>query len=195
MARSSSDTPRRLCLAAVAGAHGVRGLVKLKSFTEEPEAVAAYGPLTDEAGRRTFRLTLKGRVKDLLLAAIDGVEDREAAQALRGTRLYVERSALPEPEDAEEFYVADLVGLAVESPDGETLGRVASVADHGAGSVLEIEPAEGPAFDLPFTRAVVPTVDLAGGRLVVELPPMLTGDEEAGAGDGTAVEGTGDAPG
>lgn len=166
----------RLCLAAVAGAHGVRGLVKLKAFTEAPESVAAYGPLTDESGSRSFRLTLKGQVKDLLLAAIEGVEDRDAAQALRGTRLYVERIRLPEPEDPEEFYVADLIGLAVETAAGERLGIVSQVADHGAGSILEVTPDEGPAFDLPFVEAVVPTVDLAGGRLVVELPAETTAE-------------------
>jgi 16S rRNA processing protein RimM len=161
----------RLCLAAVAGAHGVRGLVRLKTFTELPEAVAAYGPLSDEAGSRSFRLTLKGRVKDLLLAEIEGVRDRDAAEALRGTRLYVERSRLPEPEDPAEFYVADLIGLAVETATGEWLGRVSQVADHGAGPILEVTPDTGPVFDLPFVEAVVPTVDLAGRRLVVELPP------------------------
>lgn len=172
-----------VCLGAIAGAHGVRGLVKLKSFTEVPEAVAAYGPLTDEAGRR-FRLTVKGRVKDLLLVAVEGVGDRDAAEALRGTRLYLERSRLPEPEDPEEFYVADLIGLAVENAAGERLGRVSQVSDHGAGPVLEVAPDQGPVFDLPFVRAVVPTVDLAGGRLVVVPPePLEAGDGEAGDGE------------
>ncbi|MEX2628762.1 MAG: ribosome maturation factor RimM [Tistlia sp.] len=163
--------PKRLCLAAIVGAHGVRGLVRLKTFTEVPEAVAGYGPLSDEAGARWFRLTLKGRVKDLLLAAIEGVEDRDAAEALRGTRLYLERGRLPEPEDPGEFYVADLVGLAVETAAGERLGRVSQVVDHGAGPILEVTPEAGPVFDLPFVEAVVPTVDIAGGRLVVEPPP------------------------
>ncbi|SMF09888.1 16S rRNA processing protein RimM [Tistlia consotensis] len=171
----------RLCLGAIAGAHGVRGLVKLKSFTEVPESVAAYGPLTDESGSRTFRLAVKGRVKDLLLAAIEGVEDRDAAQALRGTRLYVERDRLPSPEDPEEFYIADLVGLAVETAAGERLGRVSDVADHGAGAILEVTPETGPVFDLPFVRAVVPTVDLAGGRLIVEPPAETAGEAEADA--------------
>lgn len=183
----------RVCLGAIAGAHGVRGLVKLKSFTEVPEAIAAYGPLTDEAGRRAFRLAVKGRVKDLLLVAIEGVADREAAQALRGTRLYLERSRLPEPEDPEEFYVADLVGLAVENAAGERLGRVSFVADHGAGPVLEVTPDQGPVFDLPFVRAVVPTVDIAGGRVVVVPPePLEEPLEESGAEPGEAGDGEAD---
>lgn len=187
------DSSKRICLAAIAGAHGVRGLVKLKSFTEVPEAVADYGPLSDESGSRQFRLTLKGRVKDLLLAAVEGVADRDAAAALRGTRLYVERSALPAPEDVEEFYVADLIGLAVETARGERLGRVSDVADHGAGALLEVTPDEGPAFDLPFVRAVVPTIDLAGGRLIVEPPEALAEDgaEEEATGGGAEGEADG----
>src|SRR5690606_20271504 len=153
------------------------------------EAVADCGPLSDESGSRQSRLTLKGRVKDLLLGAVEGVADRDAAAALRGTRLYVERSALPVPEDVEEFYVADLIGLAVETAGGERLGRVSDVADHGAGALLEVTPDEGPAFDLPFVRAVVPTIDLAGGRLVVEPPEALP--PEALAEDRAEEEATG----
>lgn len=164
----------RICLAAVVGAHGVRGLVRLKPFTEEPESVAAYGPLTDESGRRSFVLRLKGRVKDLLLAEIEGVADREAAQALRGTRLCVPRSALPPPEDSEAFYHADLIGLAAEDADGRPLGRVVAVQDFGAGDLLELEAPDGRRFHLPFTRQVVPTVDLAGGWLIAEPPEEVT---------------------
>lgn len=164
----------RICLAAVVGAHGVRGLVRLKPFTEEPESVAAYGPLTDESGRRSFVLRLKGRVKDLLLAEIEGVADREAAQALRGTRLCVPRSALPPPEDPEEFYHADLIGLAAEDTAGQPLGRVVAVQDFGAGDLLELEAPDGRRFYLPFTRQVVPSVDLAGRRLIAEPPEEVT---------------------
>ena len=117
----------RVCLAAVAGAHGVRGLVKLKTFTTFPEDVASYGALTDQDGLKHYDITLKGQVKDTLLAQIAGVADRDAAQALRGTRLYVERSALPQPQDPEDFYHADLVNLRVETEAGETLGRVKAV--------------------------------------------------------------------
>jgi 16S rRNA processing protein RimM len=168
----------QICLAVIAGAHGVRGLVKLKCFTEAAEAVTAYGPLSDQRGRR-FDLTLKGQVKGVLLAAIAGVEDREAAQALRGTRLYVPRSALPEPE-AEAFYYADLIGLAAESPTGEALGRVVQVHDFGAGELLEIEGEGRPALIVPFTRAAVPSVDLAAGRLVVDPPHEVVAGPEKG---------------
>lgn len=171
----------RICLAVIAGAHGVRGLVKLKCFTEVPEDVTAYGPLSDQRGQ-SFRLTLKGRVKGTLLAAVAGVEDRDAAQALRGTRLYVPRSALPAPAE-EEFYYADLIGLTAETPAGESLGRVRDVYDFGAGDLLEIEGEERRTLVVPFTRATVPSIDLAGGRLVVDPPTEVLpegGEEEAG---------------
>ena len=160
----------RICLGVVAGAHGVRGLVRIKSFTALPEDLTAYGPLTDESGARRFEVTLKGQVKGALLAAIAGLGDRDAAEALKGTRLYVERAALPAPADAEEFYHADLIGLVAEDRAGRTLGRVVAVHNFGAGDLLQIEDPAGAERLLPFTKAVVPEVDLAGGRLVVEPP-------------------------
>ncbi|MEQ9641853.1 MAG: ribosome maturation factor RimM [Alphaproteobacteria bacterium] len=156
-------------LAAIAGAHGVRGLVKVKPFTEIPENVAAYGPLSDEAGRR-YALTLKGKAKGDLLAAIEGVNDRDAAQALKGTRLYVDRANLPPVEDDDEFYMADLIGLEAQAPDGRGLGRVINVVNHGAGDILEIEPRGSATILVPFTREAVPEVDVANGRLVVDWP-------------------------
>jgi 16S rRNA processing protein RimM len=144
--------------------HGVRGLVRLRAFTEDPAAIAAYSPLTDEAGTRRFVVTLKGGD----IAAIEGVADRDAAQRLTGTRLYVERDRLP-PPDEEEFYLADLIGLAVVTEAGDALGRVRAVEDHGAGAFLVVDGGRGEQL-LPFTRAVVPVVDVAGGRLTV-VPP------------------------
>ncbi len=156
------------------GAHGVRGLVKVKSFTEDPGDVAAYGPVSDEAGRRSWRLEVTGpapgKSPDVLLVRIEGVKDRDAAQALHGTRLYVAREALPALAEEETFYHADLIGLAVEDAEGRALGRVTAVENHGAGDLLEIEGPGGESLLLPFTRAVVPEVDLAGGRLVA-VPP------------------------
>lgn len=165
--------PPRVCLGVITGAHGVRGQVRVRSFTEEPAAVAAYGPLEDEAGARRFRLAVTGRAKDELIARIDGVADRDAAEALRGTRLFVDRAALPPPDDPEEFYLADLIGLAAETAAGAALGRVVAVHEFGAGPVVELAPDEGRPLLVPFTRAAVPTVDLAGGRLVVEPPEGL----------------------
>ncbi len=164
----------RVCLGVIAGPHGVRGLVRVKSFTEVPEDLASYGPLSDEQGRRRFDLTVTGRVKDALLARIEGVGDRDGAQVLKGTRLYVARDALPPIEEDETFYYADLVGLAAEDRDGCSLGRVTAVHDFGAGDVLELgRGPEGRPLFLPFNRVAVPLVDLEGGRIVVD-PPAET---------------------
>ena len=172
----------RICLGVIAGAHGVRGLVRVKSFAEAPEDLTAYGPLTDEAGARDFELTVTGQTKDALLARLEGVADRDQAQALKGTRLYVARAALPALEEAETYYHADLIGLAAEDRDGRPLGRVRAVQNFGAGDLLELDGGpDGPPLVLPFTEATVPVVDLAGGRIVADPP------EEDGEGLSDAV--------
>ena len=159
----------RICVGAIAGAHGVKGLVKIKSFTEEPDGVAAYGPLSDEAGEREFTLALTGRAKGLIIARIDGVEDRNMAEALRGTRLYVERAALP-PTAEEAYYHTDLIGLEAVGMDGAPVGEVKALYNYGAGDVIEIQRRDKDLLLLPFTKAAVPEVDLEGGRLVVREP-------------------------
>ncbi len=163
----------QICLGAIAGAHGVRGLVKIKSFTQKPADLTAYGPLVDESGRRRFEIAVTGQAKGLLVARIAGVEDRDAAQSLRGVRLYVARAALPEPEEAEEYYQADLIGLVAEDPQGRPLGTIAAVENYGAGDFLEIQPPEGAPLLVPFTKAAVPLVDLEAGRVVVDLPEEI----------------------
>ncbi len=186
----------KICVGQFAGAHGVRGLVKLRSFTADPAAVAAYGPLADEAGGRRFRLSLQGAAKELLLARVDGIATREQAQALAGVRLYVERSALPETADEEEFYHADLIGLRAERTDGSPYGTVKALYDFGAGDMLEIQTESGALDLLPFTRACVPVVDVAGGRLVVAPPTVIEARGEAddtGDTDGAESAGTGEA--
>lgn len=171
----------KICVGQFAGSHGVRGLVKLRSFTGEPEAVASYGPLSDERGTRVFRVSLQGTAKDLFLARVDGIATREQAQALAGVRLYVDRSALPDTEDEEEFYHADLIGLRAELADGSPYGTVKAVFDFGAGDVLEIRTVSGGTEMLPFTKACVPAVDVKGGRVVVDLPAVV---EARGEGEG-----------
>lgn len=163
--------PDRLILVAqVAGAFGVKGEVRLTSFAEDPKNLLAYSPLLDEAGRPALTLT-SGRVhKGGLVVRAREVETREAAEALRGLKLHIARQALPAP-DEDEFYLADLIGLTARAPDGTPLGTVKSVADFGAGDLLEIDPGDGgPAWWAPFTREAVPEVDLAGGRVVVDRP-------------------------
>ncbi len=159
----------RVCVGAIAGAFGVRGAVRLKSFCAEPEAIAGYGPLWTEDGARSFTVTLDRPVAGGLAARLSGVETREAADALRGLRLYADRAALP-ATDEDEYYHADLIGLSVQDTGGAPLGRVAAVLNHGAGDILEIRRAGAEPLLLPFTRAVVPTVDLAAGRIVADPP-------------------------
>lgn len=166
----------RVCVGAVAGAFGVRGEARLKSFCAVPEAIADYGPLWTEDGRHSFTVTISRAVKGGLAARLSGVATREAAEALKGTRLYAARDRLPAlPE--EEFYHADLIGLAVVDPGGAAIGRVRAVHDHGAGDVLEIARPDGNSVLIPFTRAVVPTVDLTAGRIVADPPDGLLDDE------------------
>lgn len=164
-------------------AHGVRGEIRLQSFTADPAAISAYGPLFDESGARRFAISsLRSLGKDMFVARVDGVDDRTAAETLTDLNLYLSRTALPEPEE-DEFYLADLEGLRAETREGATLGRVIAVRNFGAGDILEIQPPEGETILLPFTKAAVPIVDVAGGRIVVappaetdEAPENATGD-------------------
>lgn len=158
-----------ICVGAVAGAFGVRGEVRLKSFCADPRAIADYGPLFTEDGARSFTVTLGSGVAGGLSARLSGVASREAAEALKGLRLFAERARLPHLPD-DEFYHADLVGLEVIDTGGAPLGRVAAVLNHGAGDILEVQRPGAAALLLPFTRAVVPTVDLAAHRIVADPP-------------------------
>jgi 16S rRNA processing protein RimM len=164
-------TEKKVLVGIVTAAHGVTGAVRIKSFTARPEDIARYGPLTDANGRR-FALRLVGAGKGVLIARLSEVENRDRAEALRGLRLYLPRSALP-PAAAEEFYHADLIGLAAVLGDGTVIGRVRAVHDFGSGDTLEIERREAPPAMVPFTRAIVPLVDLDAGRLVIDPPAGL----------------------
>ena len=162
-----------VCVAQVATAHGVRGALRLRTFTEDPESVAAYGPLCDAQGRELFRVAILGQAKGGVIVRAEGIEDRDAAEALRGTRLYVPRERLPEPEP-DEFYHGDLVGLEAVDAEGRPRGRVVAVHNFGAGDLIELGAEGGGRGDtvlVPFTREAVPEVDLAAGRIVVVPPP------------------------
>jgi 16S rRNA processing protein RimM len=160
----------RVCIAQIGAAHGVRGEVRLKAFTEDPLSVAEYGPLEAEDGKRQFEIEAARPAKDMLVVRLKGVTDRDAAEALKNMRLYVAREKLPPPAE-DEFYVADLVGLAVETTKGDAFGHVKAVHNFGAGDLLEIELASGGAtVMLPFTETTVPTIDMAQRRIVVEPP-------------------------
>jgi 16S rRNA processing protein RimM len=172
------DAPKRVCLGVVTGPHGVQGAVRIKSFTQAPEDIARYGPLTDEAGNRCFELSLVGAVRGVVLARLSGIEDRDQAEALRGLRLHLLRAALPQTE-AEEYYHADLIGLEAVLGDGTRVGRVRAIHDFGAGDTLELaRPGASPVM-VPFTRAVVPQIELAAGRLVLDPPPGLLDESKA----------------
>ena len=157
----------KVCVGAIAGAFGVRGEVRLKSFCSEPQDIAGYGPLTTEDGTRSFTIKLTRPVKSGLGAMLSGVSTRDEAEALRGTTLWAPRDALPSLPD-DEFYHADLIGLDVFDTGGQMLGRVRAIYDHGAGDILEIAGKDD--LLLPFTRAIVPTVDLKAGRIIVDPP-------------------------
>jgi 16S rRNA processing protein RimM len=169
---------RLILVGRIGAAHGVKGLVKLQSFTGEPAAIGGYGPLTDAAGQRRFEVTVLNAVKGGVVARIAGIADRTGAEKLRGIELYMPRDRLP-PAAEGEYYHADLVGLAVELADGRPFGRVRAVENFGAGDLLAIERPGRPPVSLPFTDRVVPVVDLTGGRVVVEPPAGLLVDEEA----------------
>ena len=159
-----------ICVGAIAGAFGVAGEVRLKSFCSEPTDIVTYGPLFSEDGSREFRVTLTRPVAGGLGARIAGVGSKEAADALRGTSLFVPRDRLPALPD-DEFYHADLIGLAAYDTGGVLVGKVSAVYNHGASDIIEISATRHKsALLLPFTKAIVPNVDLAAGRIVVDLP-------------------------
>lgn len=165
-----------ICVARIGAAHGVRGAVKLWTFTEDPLAVKDYGPLLTKDGARQFELAHVREAKDHLVATFKGVTTRDDAERLNGIELYVPRDRLPETEE-DEYYHADLIGLAAVNAAGEPLGRVLAIHNFGAGDIIEIAPPKGATMLLPFTNAVVPTVDLAVGRVVIELPQEIDGGD------------------
>ncbi len=160
-------------LVGVFGApHGVRGEIRIKSYTQDPLALADYDGLHGEAGA-TFKILSARPVKDdLLVARVKGVDSREAAQALTHAKLFIARENLPPPEE-DEFYCRDLIGLRAETAEGEVLGTIVAVPNYGAGDILEVAPPAGETLLFPFTRAVVPEVDLKAGRVIV-VPPLET---------------------
>ena len=164
-----------ICVARIGAAHGVRGAVKLWTFTEDPLAVKRYGPLVTKDGARQFEVTSAREAKGYLVATLKGIATREDAERLNGVELYIARDKLS-ATDKDEYYHADLIGLAAVTPTDEPLGRVVAIHNFGAGDIIEIAPPQGATMLLPFTNAVVPTVDLAGGRVVIELPAEIEGD-------------------
>jgi 16S rRNA processing protein RimM len=168
--------PAQICVARIGAAHGVRGAVKLWTFTEDPLALQGYGPLMTKDGARQFEIADVREAKDHLVATFKGIATRNDAEKLNGIELYIPREKLPATDD-DEYYHADLIGLAAVNAASEPLGRIVAIHNFGAGDIIEIAPPKGPTMLLPFTNAVVPTVDLAGGRVVIELPQEIEGEE------------------
>jgi 16S rRNA processing protein RimM len=177
-----------VCVGIVTGPHGVTGAVRIKSFTARAQDVAAYGPLADESGTQHFALRLVGAAKGVVIGRLSGIEDRDRAAALRGLRLYLPRAALPPPA-TEEYYHADLLGLDAVLCDGTPIGRVRAVHDFGAGDMLEIARPDGAPVMVPFTRVVVPAIEIEAGRLVIAPPPGLFGASSKNAVPASAQEG------
>jgi 16S rRNA processing protein RimM len=175
---------RRLIAVGVFGApHGVKGQLRAKSYTDDPKALGAYGELADAAGARRFKILSVRRLKDdMVVLQLEGINDRDAAAALTGVEIFARRENLPSP-DEEEYYHADLVGLAATTIDGELIGRVVAVSNYGAGDILEIAPKDGAETLLyPFTKAVTPRIDLAGGQIVIVPPNEIDGEPLEGEG-------------
>src|SRR6201989_1463939 len=161
-----------VCVARIGAAHGVRGQVKLWTFTEDPFAVTRYGPLSTRDGTRRLEVAHAREGKGHLVATLKGVTTRNEAERLNGIELYVARDQLP-ATDEDEYYHADLIGLAAVTSADAPVGPVVAIHNFGAGDIIEIAPPHGQTMLLPFTNAVVPTVDLAGGRVVIELPRLI----------------------
>ena len=168
--------PAQVCVARIGAAHGVRGAVKLWTFTEDPFAVTRYGPLATGDGTRCFEVANAREGKGHLVATLKGVTTRNEAERLNGIELYVAREKLPVTDD-DEYYHADLIGLAAVTTADAPLGKVIAIHNFGAGDIIEIAPSKGATMLLPFTNAVVPSVDIAGGRVVIELPSEIEGDD------------------
>ena len=172
------ENAKRVLLGSFANAQGIRGEVQVRTFTGMPESIASYGPLSDKTGARTFKLKVVRVTDKGIIARVDGVSDRNAAEALKGIELYVERAKLPAADEG-EYYHADLIGLRAVSPECEEIGKIIAVANFGAGDLLEVQLAGGTATEyVPFTDACVPHVDIAAGVATIVMPEMVEGEGE-----------------
>ncbi len=173
----SNEKPRRILVGEITGAHGIRGDVLVRTYTEAPDAIASYGPLTDATGQRSFTLRVVRVTSKGIVGRVGGIDDRNSAEPLRGTKLYIERSKLPETSGA-EFYHADLIGLRAIAGDDSVLGQIVSVQNFGAGDLLELKPHDGSETEfIPFEDRWVPNVDLKSGTIVINRPAETADDD------------------
>ncbi|WP_316357381.1 ribosome maturation factor RimM [Devosia sp.] len=169
----------KIFLGQIGAAHGIKGQVRIATHTQDPEAIGSYGPLDTDRPGLTITLTKVRLQKNVVIAHIKGISDRTAAEQLNGVSLYIDREKLPETEDEDDFYHADLIGLDARLESGVTIGKVSAVPNFGAGDLIEVrDPQSGDTFLYPFTRAVVPHVDIAGGFLTIVVPMDAPEGEE-----------------
>jgi len=161
-----------ICLAEIVGVHGIKGMLKIKAFGDNPDDLPDYAPLCDDTGKEYKFLTYNPH-GNIYLASLAGVTDRTQAEKLRGTKLYVTRDLLPAIKDEGTYYHTDLIGIAAKDESGTVIGKIISVGNFGAGDLLEIKPVKGASYFVPFTNAVVPHVDLAKKEATVIVPPGL----------------------
>ncbi|UIJ72015.1 ribosome maturation factor RimM [Aurantimonas sp. HBX-1] len=191
MPNSPSAPAHPVLLAVVGGAHGIKGECRVRSLTEDPTALGAYGPLFDAAGNRYTVKSARAQ-KNVVVVRFAEVTDRNHAERINGRELFVDRSVLPEPEDDDEFYLGDLVGLAVQTIAGDPVGKVVAFHDFGAGDIVEIQPPGGPTLMIPFSAAAVPELDVDAGVMIVD--PVAAGlvetqdDDEPGPDDGAPTD-------
>ena len=175
----SASQPKRLCLGIITGVHGIHGEVVIKSYTQNPLDIKSYGPLSDEANERQFGLGKVRVAKKGVVARIKGVDDRNQAEALKGTALFVDHARLPKPADEDEFYFTDLMGLDVVLSDGSAFGTVTALHNFGAGDLIEIKPLEGKGSEVyPFDKKTIPRVDIKAGLITLEPPEIISDEDE-----------------
>lgn len=184
MAGSASD-PNLVLMGRIGAAHGIKGEVRITSYTEDPLDIAAYGPLITSRPERELTISDVRQAKNVVIARIRGVDDRAAAEKLNGTELFVPRDRLPPAEGEDEFYHADLIGLEARRMDGTVLGEVVSIPNYGAGDLIQVRNAEDGLLMFPFTREVVPEIHLKEGYLIVHPPAEIEDEEDPGQGRAT----------
>ena len=174
-------TEDKVCLGAIVGVHGIRGEVKVKSFSSDEKNLTRYGLLSNDKGDKRFELKIVGHSKELLRCKIKGVDDRTTAETLIGTGLYIDRALLPELKD-EEFYHSDLIGLEVKNSSSEVLGQVNALYNFGAGDILEIKMNNGSLEMVPFTKSFVPVINIKDGYIIVEMMHFVEDEAEGNEG-------------
>lgn len=177
---NAPDT-KRICLGQIGAANGIKGHVRVKPFTGEPEALGDYGALEDEAGQARFKINSLRPIKGgMLVVKFKGINDRNQAEALTGTKLYIDRDRLPNLEDDDDYYIEDLVGLHVCDTQDAPLGVVTAIHNFGAGDLLDIKPKKGPTMLIPFTKQAVPVVSIQSQKIVIniEAAGLLSDDDE-----------------